>query len=751
MTDIQQLHKIYRDNLTRFSALVRELSDQLQVSALSLGQLEVGFNPDHNAWVFPERNELGEVIGLLERYQDGSKYMVKGSKRGLIYGVNYEKENYEKKKWVRVSKENPCTLCGKSDGCMYPDGEPTNPAAVVCVHISDGSEGPLSSDAPGYLHIFDPGRNTNRRHKTTLPFSPHPVLVVEGASDTAAGMDLGFVTVGKPSAEGGIKFLSALLKNRHVCVHGENDAGAGKTGMESTFACLTKVGIQASKILPPEQYKDLRQWKTEVGLTQTQLLGYIKSTGDSQLSPKIFKDDIAYSIADQWLKREKTKDGKLWLRMFRKGFVQFNGRCYEDVAAEQIHGQLYNYLSEKSYIKEDASIKTYKPTRAKVGDILDACNAFCHITDEPPCWLTKTDAPNPARLITFRNGILDVNDYMKGKITLHNPTPDLFTFTVLPYDFDENLESKIWTDFLEDIFNDDKEKIRLLSQWFGYNCVPDLSYEKLMLFTGRPRSGKSTVLEALQAVLGDTNCCETSFQALGGAFGYQPLIGKLSAIIGDAKSPRTGEAEAVLEKILHITGGDAVSVNRKNVSALPLVRLYCRFTIAMNDLPAFTDHSRALEYRTNIIKFNNSYVGREDRTLKARLKQEAMSGRMINFGLRGLADLYKGRDFVVPEESAITMRTFRQLVSPIVEFVESCTERDETTGVPITYLYDLWKWWCAREGRQSGLKSTFIRNFLAMVPEGCRIREREVSEDSDDCIMGVKITEWANKEYLKGA
>ncbi len=751
MTLIQQLHKIYRNNLTRFPALVRELSDQLQVSALSLGQLEVGFNPDHNTWIWPERDDIGNVIGLGERYMDGSKYMVKGSKRGLIYAVNYEKENYEKKKWVRVGKENPCPLCGKADGCMYPENEYEQPAAIVCVHIIDGSSGPLSSNAPGYLHILDPARNQNRIKQGTLAFSNLPVLVVEGASDTAAGMDLGFVTVGRPSAEGGIKLLVSLLKNRAVCIVGENDSGAGRTGMESAFAGLqTGGGNSLSKILPPSQYKDLRQWKTETGLTQEQLLDYIKSTGDSQLSPDIFGDDIAYNIANQWLRQENTKDGKLLLRIFRKGFVKFNGRCYEDLPSENVRGELYNYLSKKSYIGSDQSIKVYKPTRNKVGDILDACNASCHIDGNPPCWLDKTDRPVPARLITFRNGILDVNDYLKGKVTLHNPTPDLFTFTVLPYDFNEDLTSTVWSNFLEDVFNGDKEKIRLLSQWFGYNCVPDLSYEKLMLFTGRPRSGKSTVLEALQAMLGDSNCCETSFQALGGAFGYQPLIGKLSAIIGDAKSPRTGEAEAVLEKILHITGGDAVSVNRKNISALPLVRLCCRFTIAMNDLPAFTDHSRALEYRTNILKFNNSYVGREDRTLKRRLQTEAQSGRMINFALKGLVDLYQSRDFVVPEESNSVMRTFRQLVSPICEFVGSCVEKSETEGIPVTYLYDLWKWWCGREGRQQGLKSTFVRNFLAMIPEGVHIRERETGV-SDEYIMGVKVTNWAGKEYLKGA
>ena len=749
-TDFQELHNTYIQNIQMFPSVLKELSNQLGISVTSLSRIGVGLNPLNEygrwAWVFPERDEKGDIIGLLERYTDGSKYMVKGSKRGLIYEVTHgETREYEKKNWVRVSAEFPCSLCGKPDGCMYPEEEYENPNAIVCVHISEGSVRPLQL---GYLHILDGARNMVCSKQSLLTPSNLPVLVVEGASDVCAALDLGFTAVGRPSAEGGTKLLPKLLHGKQTVVIGENDSGPGKAGMEKAFIALKDGCSSCVKILPPAEVKDLRQWKI-AGLTQQELLDYIETTGDSSMSPDIFEDDIAYTVAKRWLKQDKIVGGKLLLRTFRKGFVQFDGHCYQDISDELIHGQLYDYLAKKSFTHSDKTVRVYKPTRAKLYDILDACNSFCPIDAQPPTWLDDSPHPDPQRLITFQNGILDVDDYIKGKVTLHNPTPDFFTFTVLPYKFDENLNSKIWEGFINDIFNKDKDKIALLAQWFGYNTVPDLSYEKLMLFTGRPRSGKSTVSETLQAMLGDNNCCETSFQALAGAFGYQPLIGKLSAVIGDAKSPKRGEAEAVLEKILHITGGDAVSVNVKNKAALPLIRLACRFTIAMNDLPAFTDHSRALEYRTNILTFNNSYVGREDRTLKHRLREEAASGKMINFALQGLAELYGGRDFIVPDESAMTMNTFRELVSPIVEFADNCLSNDENNGVPTDYLYDLWKWWCKREGRNAGFKSTFIRNLLSTMTNALQIREGEVGNASR-VIMGIKVTEWGQREYDKG-
>ena len=95
------------------------------------------------------------------------------------------------------------------------------------------------------------------------------------------------------------------------------------------------------------------------------------------------------------------------------------------------------------------------------------------------------------------------------------------------------------------------------------------------------------------------------------------------------------------------------------------------------------------------------------------------------------------------------MRTFRELVSPIVQFVESCIEYDAEGGVQADYLYEMWKWWCAREGRNAGLKSTFIRNLLSTANNAIQIREGEADNPSR-VIMGIKVSEWGQKEYLKG-
>src|SRR5262249_9524418 len=63
--------------------LREELSKVLSVPEKVLGAIEIGYLPNERAWVFPEVDGQGNLIGLLRRYPDGSKRLMAGGKRGL--------------------------------------------------------------------------------------------------------------------------------------------------------------------------------------------------------------------------------------------------------------------------------------------------------------------------------------------------------------------------------------------------------------------------------------------------------------------------------------------------------------------------------------------------------------------------------------------------------------------------------------------------------------------------------------------
>jgi P4 family phage/plasmid primase-like protien len=746
---MQTLHNIYVQNIARFPVFYQALADQLGVSVASLRAIEIGLMPcddyNHWAWTSPERDSKGNVIGITKRYPNGKKLAVAGAERGLTYVKNQAgTDRYANRKWERVSKDYPCTICNKSDGCMYPKGEYENPNAVVCVHVSEGSDRPLSEDAPGFLHILDPARQ--RSISLLLP-SEHPILVVEGASDVCAAFDLGFTAVGRPSAQGGGHGLVELLSGHTCVIMGENDAGAGRRGMESTFNSLREARIACSKVMPPDGVKDLRQW-VQAGLTQTELLAYIERTQEATLGPDTFEDNAGPTIAKAWL-QTKTVDGKLYFRIFRKGFVEFNSKCYQSVDDLSVRGNIYTFLEGKDCINDKGAAVKYKPSKAKVSDIIDACSAICPIKKPWPTWLDDRDNPNPARLIAFQNGILDINDYINGKITLYDPTPDLFTFNALPYGFDEDLESQLWNDTLLGVVEEDEERVRFFSQWFGYNLVPDMSLEKFLLMKGPPGSGKSTVLHAMTSMLGAGNWAATDFSTLAYQFGFESLIGKLAAVIGDEVALQKGQESAVLKRILNIVGRDPINVHIKFKDSLPDTHLRCRFTFAMNDYPAFKDPDQALKRRIIIMPFNKTFTDSPDTSLKDQLAVEAAQGKLVTFALRGLRDLYGNGGFAIPAISQYHHQAFLEFVSPMVEFTRQCLTSDPAHGEPLDYLYDVWKWWITREGRHLCLKSTFARNLCTYM-NTVHIRENEVG-NGQSAVMGVRVNEWAKGGHSRGA
>ena len=79
----------WNGNIKRWTVNGRlaELAEALGVSARVLEELSVGW--DGKAWVFPERDGDGTVIGVNRRFVDGSKRCVTGSRRGLTYSLDW--------------------------------------------------------------------------------------------------------------------------------------------------------------------------------------------------------------------------------------------------------------------------------------------------------------------------------------------------------------------------------------------------------------------------------------------------------------------------------------------------------------------------------------------------------------------------------------------------------------------------------------------------------------------------------------
>ena len=738
---------LYQSNF--LPPLLEKLSQQLHVSIIALTALEVGYMLRNNCWVFPERDEYGDVIGLSLRRWDGKKYMVKGSERGLTYVPNIHRSFINPKKyqagphnWTRVSSDVLCPVCGKPDWCMVSSDDPTDPKAVLCCRTRENATKNLGT--AGFLHILKT-EDELPEAGSVLFSSEHPIVIVEGVTDVAAALDINLVAIGRPSSLGCLDKLSKLIAGQDVIVFGENDAGAGKEGMEKTAEVLQSCTKHVIKMLPPDGVKDLRQWSIQ-GVTQEQFLNLARTTGVSSTHDEtILSSDAPLELARKWLEATYHQDDIFTLRVFHGSWYAYNGQCYKEIDRANLRQQLYRFFGEKKYKKIHAKgfdILNYEPTKYKLDQIMDALLAFCPITaEEIPCWL-KDETSNPRHILIFPNGYLDIGQYTidgDQEFELQKPTPHFFSLTCYPYDFNPNATCVWWRQFLDEIFADDSLKIDLLQEWFGYNLIPDNSQEKFLMLLGPTRAGKGTILEILAHILGEEQVLATSFRDYTRRFAMFPFLGKLAAVIGDVSVGTNYDASEALTLLKKITGNDAVAIERKGRDITQThIKLYTRFTMAANTMPQLPDYARTLEGRMLIIKFLISFRGREDTTLKERLRIEAPG--ILLWALDGLKRLQKNRDFTLPATHHQVLQTVRREITPFTEFVADCCELGEGPEYFILrdYLYECWKQWAIKNGERPHSVRWINNSLLSLFP-GCRGIRRLINRQRERIFLGLRL------------
>lgn len=737
---------LYQSNV--LPVLLEKLSQQLHVSVAALNALEIGYVLHNNCWAFPERDENGDIVGLSLRQWNGKKYMLPESKRGLIYVPNVHRcpvtpDKYQAgpQNWVRVTENVLCPICGKPDWCLVSSENPDDPKAALCCRTKKGAAKNLG-DA-GYLHILKTEGELSQAGSVLLP-SEYPYLIVEGATDVAAALDIDLVAIGRPSSGGGLDKLSHLIAGCDVIILGENDSGAGREGMEKTFEVLRSNAKHIVKMLPPEGVKDLRHWVTQ-GLTREQFLSLIRTTGDSECDETILTSVAPMDLAKQWLETTYYQKDMFTLRVYHGSWYAYTGHFYREISREDIRKQLYQFLGDKQYKKIHAKgfdILNYDPTKHKIDEVMDALLAFCPISAEDiPCWLSRGEKSNPKHILSFPNGYLDISGYTKRDeaFKLQESTPRFFSLACYPYDFDPNATCTLWEKFLDEIFIDDPAKTILLQEWFGYNLIPDNSQEKFMMLLGPTRAGKGTILDILAYILGENQVLATSFEDYTRRFAIFPFFGKLAALIGDVKISSRFNASNALNLLKRITGNDIIMIERKGRDITQTcVRLYTRFTMAANMMPQLPDYARTIESRMLVIQFLISFAGREDITLKARLKGEA-SGILL-WALEGLKRLQRNGEFTLPATHHQILQRVRGEITPFTDFVSECCYfgTDDKFFVTRDHLFEAWKAWAIKNGERIQTVTWLNRSLLTLYPE-CRGSRRVVGNLRRRGFIGIRL------------
>ena len=365
--------------------------------------------------------------------------------------------------------------------------------------------------------------------------------------------------------------------------------------------------------------------------------------------------------------------------------------------------------------------------RSHTDNILDQLKAQRHLDAkvQPPTWLNEDYPWLPSSIVATPTSLLYLPELVRGgEHAILAATPAFFTTSALDYEPELDIPvPQAWLGFLGQLWPNDPQSIATLQDWFGYALTPDTSLQKILMMVGPPRSGKGTIARVLTRLIGEHNIASPPLASFAAQFGLAPLLGKLLAIVPDARlSGRTDQA-AIVERLLSISGEDTLTIDRKNLAHVT-TKLISRLMLISNELPWLNDASGALAGRMILLQLRKSFYGREDPSLTNHLLRELPG--IFMWAVQGWARLQQRQHFIQPESSRGLVRMLNELTSPVRQFVRDRCQLSPNGFSPFPWLFAEWQSWCEETGKRNpGHSSTFTRDLMAAFSQLRRGRPRQ--------------------------
>jgi len=293
-------------------------------------------------------------------------------------------------------------------------------------------------------------------------------------------------------------------------------------------------------------------------------------------------------------------------------------------------------------------------------------------------------------LLNVENGTIDLST---GELREHQ-REDLLT-KLAPVRYDPAANDPAWDVFLERTTGGDPDLSAFLRRVAGYTLTGDTGEEKLFFAHGQEATGKSTLFEALKAMLGDyaaTADFET-FVAKHGDAGPRADIARLAGA-RLVVSLEVDEGKRLAEGLVkQLTGGDTVAARflyREAFEFRPAFKLW----LAANARPRVSADDGAIWRRIVQVPFTEQVPEHErDPRLKAHLKTDAGArSAILAWAVRGCLE-WQRDGLRVPERVRDYTADYRAENDPVAEWLEARCELEPaatTTAGELRASYEKW-------------------------------------------------------------
>ncbi len=336
--------------------------------------------------------------------------------------------------------------------------------------------------------------------------------------------------------------------------------------------------------------------------------------------------------------------------------------------------------------------------------------------------LTERPMDSNRTILNLENGMLNLDTF---DLLPHDPK---YGSTIrIPIGFDSEAKCPQFIRFLKEIFEGDKDRIRVVREMMGYILTSSTKAQKAFIFYGAGSNGKSVLAEIIRELCGSGNVSGISLNELSNSFARLDLMDKCLNLVTEVE---VNGKSFNTELFKTLVSGEPIRAEIKcgpSFTFKPFVKLI----FAMNNLPYSRDRSYGLSRRLQIIPFDRQFRGDEiDPGLADKLMKELPG--ILQFALKGLRVL-RENGYRFHESKAITkvLEEYKEIINPFSSFVDEMLETGMATDrVFNDNLVRAFRSWCIKNGHKkmsemsnisfhSQLKMTLKeKNIPYMVAEG---------------------------------
>ncbi len=302
-------------------------------------------------------------------------------------------------------------------------------------------------------------------------------------------------------------------------------------------------------------------------------------------------------------------------------------------------------------------------------------------------------------LLNCPNGVVDLRT---GELLPHDPSLLLTKMTAAP--FRPGAPGPAFTRFLERVQPDPAMRA-YLARLLGHALEGRVVSHILLIFHGEGGNGKSTLVDAVMAALGDYADAADAGLLTARSFDAHPtgvadLCGLRLAVLHETDAGRH-LAEGTVKRL---TGGDRLKARRMREDFWSFDPSHI-FVMLTNHKPIVTGTDEGIWRRLRLVPWDVVIPGNErDEHLPAKLAAE------LNTVLTWLVDGYqawRAGGLAEPEQVTTATAAYRNDSDALRRFIDDrcLTGPHFTTGS--TDLFTAWCKWCANEGEDPGTQTAF--------------------------------------------